>query len=410
MKIKLRWLEYIWHVVAFTLLSGAFVSLWRGERSSDPVQQAVLLFSFAGLVLLLAQPRSASAIALKGWLLWLIVGWAFTSLLWSQSPDLTFRRSVTLLLATCYGLLLAVRYPLTTVLYLLGSAMAIIVIASAISIGVGAEWSVMGYPHPGAWRGITLHKNHLGLTCVLALIVAGILTQVSAMPWRLFWVGIACGAVVLVIGSRSATAIAVTILTVTTWFVLKTAIYFSGWDRLRLSFLGASLILPGGSLLFLNLPELLSLLGRDVSLTGRLPLWSALWSIGWQRPLLGYGFGAFWLDTGQEMEVDIALMRLRFGWALQAHNGYLDIWLELGLVGLLLTLIVLLIVLWRSLKLIDTPGIPFGAWFIVLFIPYLLFINIAEARLLEPNLGKSILWIMLSCCYFWVMNRYVASR
>jgi O-antigen ligase len=69
------------------------------------------------------------------------------------------------------------------------------------------------------------------------------------------------------------------------------------------------------------------------SLSGRLPLWRALYTYIADRPWRGYGFGAFW-DTGRFDEI-YALA----GWrAVAAHNGFLDELLATGAVGMILFL------------------------------------------------------------------------
>lgn len=137
-----------------------------------------------------------------------------------------------------------------------------------------------------------------------------------------------------------------------------------------------------------------------LTLTGRFPLWQTLWSIAWKQSLLGYGFGAFWLESGRMIELDIALMRQRFWWALHAHNGYLDIWLEVGLIGLVLTCILLILALWRSLIMIQRKQAGSYLYFACLFIIFLLLYNLSEAMLLEGGLAKAIFWILLSWSYF----------
>ncbi len=117
-----------------------------------------------------------------------------------------------------------------------------------------------------------------------------------------------------------------------------------------------------------GLPEIVRFLDRSVTLTGRVPLWKALLLIGWKQPLLGYGFGAFWLGSGQMMPIEIALMRLRFPWAGHAHNGFIDTWLEVGLIGLLLIVMIIFLGLGRSLiKLLRSPT-HVQSWFSLLFL------------------------------------------
>ena len=83
-----------------------------------------------------------------------------------------------------------------------------------------------------------------------------------------------------------------------------------------------------------------SMLERDESLTGRVPLWSLVWTDIAERPFLGYGYGAYWLNKAGVARQFWASL----GWAdspQQAHNGFLDVWLESGLAGLLMLISVL---------------------------------------------------------------------
>lgn len=67
-------------------------------------------------------------------------------------------------------------------------------------------------------------------------------------------------------------------------------------------------------------------LQRDSTLTGRADIWAKLIPDAEQKLLLGYGFGGFWTDE--------KIMKT-FG-VNEAHNGYLDTILNIGIVGLML--------------------------------------------------------------------------
>jgi hypothetical protein len=82
---------------------------------------------------------------------------------------------------------------------------------------------------------------------------------------------------------------------------------------------GMSVPFLGGS----DVAAFSSALGRDNTLTGRTEVWADILPARTQQPLLGYGFGSFWTDARRQL-YDIPT----------AHNGYLDILLELGEVGL----------------------------------------------------------------------------
>ncbi|MBO9313437.1 MAG: O-antigen ligase family protein [Chloroflexus sp.] len=399
--------ELIWHVVALTLLSGAFIPLWRDltfgdplKRGGDPIQQIVLVAAYSGLLLCWWYRRQMVMAAVKGWLIWLVVGWAIVSVLWSQDSTLTIRRSVTLLLATLYGLFLTVRYPPLTVLRLLGFTMIVILGASLISVALGASWATIDPYYLGSWNGVMFHKNALGRLSVLALLIFGVLFQQTTRPWQVGWAVAGLAGLLLIIGSQSASAIVVLSLVVIAWLMLVLINSLSHQQQLQVAALSLGTAIPVGSLIWFFSAEVAAFLGRDLTLTGRLPLWQALWSIAWKQSLLGYGFGAFWLESGRMIELDIALMRQRFWWALHAHNGYLDIWLEVGLIGLVLTCILLIVALWRSLQMIQRKQAGSYLYFVCLFIIFLLLHNLSEAMLLESSLAKAIFWILLSWSYF----------
>ena len=69
-------------------------------------------------------------------------------------------------------------------------------------------------------------------------------------------------------------------------------------------------------------------------MTGRVPLWQDLFSTFYlQKPILGYGYGALWMQKSFRI-----LMQIRHQWSIQvyfADNGFFDILLNMGLVGLL---------------------------------------------------------------------------
>jgi exopolysaccharide production protein ExoQ len=84
---------------------------------------------------------------------------------------------------------------------------------------------------------------------------------------------------------------------------------------------------------YANAALLLPAVGKDPTLSERTVIWAAVWTTIAKQPLLGYGYGAFW--TGLlGPSLNIVLIS---GWALaQAQNGFLDIWLQVGVAGVVL--------------------------------------------------------------------------
>jgi len=73
---------------------------------------------------------------------------------------------------------------------------------------------------------------------------------------------------------------------------------------------------------------LISMLDRRPDLTTRVPMWDDLLAMA-ENPFLGFGWQSFWMGERQR----IVFQKWR---VLSTHNGYLDLYLNLGMVGLAL--------------------------------------------------------------------------
>jgi len=76
-------------------------------------------------------------------------------------------------------------------------------------------------------------------------------------------------------------------------------------------------------------------LGRDPTLTGRTLLWKDLLHVP-NNPYIGVGYGSFWL--GKRLAI---IWETQIWKPMQTHNGYLDVYLELGAIGLSLMMIII---------------------------------------------------------------------
>ena len=78
-------------------------------------------------------------------------------------------------------------------------------------------------------------------------------------------------------------------------------------------------------------------LGKDPTMAGRTIMWSDLISIGIDHAIQGSGFGGFWTPSM------MAKLKLLHPWGpQQAHNGYIEIFLNLGLIGLVLFFLIVI--------------------------------------------------------------------
>ena len=128
--------------------------------------------------------------------------------------------------------------------------------------------------------------------------------------------------------------------------------------------------------------------GREPTFTGRIPIWSVVLKIGFQNPILGAGYGNFWLVNMNRL-MDI----FPFG-PTNAHNGYIDTFLDLGIIGLVF-LILLIVQTFKKTLNIYIATKSFGKLMLILLV-MILFHNFTESHILMPISFLWFLFLLLS--------------
>ncbi len=336
--------------------------------------------------------------------LWMLLGIALASTFWSYVPGSTLRGSVFLGQLTLFGVYFAARYSLKEQLRLLAVTFSVVVLLSiAIALALpdyGVMTSQEGGVHQGAWRGVYIHKNGLGRMMVLSALVFLLSASSNRKYCWIFWTGFILSIAIIVL-STSKTALAILLTSIVLLPFYKALRWSSG---LATSF-AISTILVGGSvavLLTSNAEAILGVFGRDLTLTGRTDLWAAVLDKIGERPWLGYGYGGFWRSWEGESAQVLSTVR----WAApHSHNGFLDLWLDLGLLGLLTFALGFLAVCWRSvicLRLIKTSEglLPLA------YLTFLLLANLTESSLLRQNS----LWILFTVITFSTHSIHIEQK
>lgn len=262
------------------------------------------------------------------WLALLLVMCALSTA-WSIAGEETLRRSLALFMTAGFGYYVAALYQPVSQLRMLAVALTL---ATGIGLAAGLlvpEVGVMSVLHPGAWRGVFVNKNQFGAIAAINCVTLLVLWMLNGAPRA--WLALALiASLTALLLSESLTALATTTSVATVLvFVAMARRHHSVASMLVFGSLCAAL----GILLVSSADTVLAWSGRDPTLTGRTLIWREAWELVVQRPLLGYGYGAFWVDGSE------AASRLQEAvrWSTPtAHNGYLDLLLELGVVGLTL--------------------------------------------------------------------------
>jgi len=111
------------------------------------------------------------------------------------------------------------------------------------------------------------------------------------------------------------------------------------------------------SILILNNLEFIVVdtLGKELTLSGRIDIWVPAIQKGLERPVLGYGFSGFWASSEASyiLSHTWAEVATLSGRRFHAHNGFMDLFLQLGFVGVFLFLISFIFTFVRLVYLLE---------------------------------------------------------
>ena len=270
--------------------------------------------------------------------LMVFLGYALISVLWTVYFPATLYKLIFLFFSSIAGSYLAIRYKIHGVINILTWVAAI---CSLLSIMIVVYFPLVGVMQNqlflGSWTGIFWHRNHAGnifayfnMIFLLRFLLDEGLSKRQKIAFALFYALSA----IIVFGSRSATGVIVFLFL--HFFVGLTVVWLKFYEQIkpRHYFASAALLLGGFIVFITNTGFFFGLLGRSANMTGRVPLWQDLFQNFYlQDPVFGYGYGALWMQKSFRI-----LMQIRHNWGNQvyfADNGFFDILLNTGLVGLL---------------------------------------------------------------------------
>ena len=341
----------------------------------------------ASLLLIALSPVAVWRTALRAWPVLLLAGLTVVSAVWSLDAGITVRRSLAVVMTAVFGVWLAARYCWRDLIRLVAALFAILAAGSLIAGAAFPGFGVMQEIHVGAWRGLWWEKNTLG-----AMMAWGSLSFCAAIAVsptnteRRVWMGFLGLGVLLVLLSTSKTAL------------LATAIAVGGPVGIALARQGFGfaasaiflLLLSGGALagvLLVGPGVILEALGRDATLTGRTEIWAVLGGQIAERPLTGYGYGAYWeVENGPAFWV-----RQQTAWPVPtAHNAWLETALAIGVPGTLFALVLVVTGLLRAAGRLFAGR---SAYWALPFLTSWLIVSLSESILLEQN---GLVWLLVS--------------
>jgi O-antigen ligase len=394
------WLPIIWVV----LMGSRSVTQWLsilhfpislGSADEGNPLDALVYFTLivAGLSVLNKRQVSLSVVINNnGWLIAFLL-YCFLAVLWSDFPFVAFKRWIKILGHPIMALIVLTEPDPDEALLRLMKRSAYFLVTFSIMV---IKW----FPETGRryddWSGleinvgITQSKNMLGCGC---LILGFFFIWHFLRTWRtdkskarrdeLRLVGVLLIMIAYLLRkSHDATATLCLLIAVMIMFVV-------GRRWLNKKLIGTYVLIGLTGLVVAELAfgifeRVGELSGHVETLTGRMELWRDCLAVH-TNPLFGIGFESFWL--GHRLEL---VQQGRPWQPNEAHNGYLETYLNLGIVGLLM-LFGLLVATFRKIRLDLLLGNPDWGRFELGFLAAIVFYNLTEATFK----GLSFPWFVL---------------
>ncbi len=366
----------------------AQVDLQEGNLKQVAVQLFLMLFAVIRVAGRLDDVIHAMKLEFS---IFLLTGLAMASLFWSADIGETIRQSIVFAAIAFYGLYLCIRFELGVIVRLLGIMFVLSAICSFVFV---VAFPLYATQPTGEWDGVFYHKNALGFAAALALPTLIAAARTSPRLRMVFYAGVLAHAALLFF-SESKTMFVAGYGSTVLFMVYR---FFRGKRTLRgavmTSLLGSSLF----AILFAtaNIALLAKWLDKDVSLTGRIPLWQDLFPVAMERVFLGHGyraaFGGYFSPVHE--------VWIQHGWQpSHAHNALFHTWLDLGLVGVFLFLVTFFRGVKRSIHVVNLRPDAVGLWPLA-FLSMSLLISISESGITYTEAG----WLMYVVAILAVSN------
>jgi len=284
------------------------------------------------IITLIPKYKSAIQLIIKGKFLFIFLLYAFLSILWSEYTFISFKRifqiiTVVLIFVNMFAHIEDEKYILRVFrfivsLYLFSSLLVVFTVSGAKD------------PQFLTWRGFAQTKNNLGQVSLITFIVSFILSNYNTERGRYYDYLLMLLSLTLLFGSRSGTSIVTFIGVIFLLSIIKFSDLFKtiGLSRTFTTLTFAFIVTITFVLVFYSsaIEEFTLMIGKDPSFTGRTDLWENIYFEILKHPILGAGYQSFWVVENPDV---IQLYGIFVWLPNQAHNGYLDMINDLGIVG-----------------------------------------------------------------------------
>ncbi|MEH1970643.1 O-antigen ligase family protein [Nostoc sp.] len=305
------------------------------------------------------------------------------SILWSEDLNSSLTYIKGLIRIYFIAIYLAMRYSLREQMRLIAWAL-----GAAASLSMVFSAFIPGFIHQspellGMWSGIYGHKNELGYMMAWS---AGVFLHLALSTHKYRWLmWTLCGiSICLIILSRSTTSLTI-LLTMILLLPFYKSLKKTNYKLQVIMITSALMFLIISSIFLLNNAEtVVGTSGKDLTFNGRSDLWGLVISKVLEKPWLGYGFSGFWTSNAASN------LRATYDWASNAHNGFLELLLELGFLGFLTFAAGFIQFFVMALTRISSVAKKPEDYWPMQMLVIIVIVNFSEARLLTPSWN----WLM----------------
>jgi exopolysaccharide production protein ExoQ len=256
---------------------------------------------------------------------------AFLSIFWSQFPLVTLVHALMLAANVAFAFYLLERFSTNDLMKLLLMAGLLALIGSLLLIALLPRYGIQERSSitAGAWQGIFAQKNTCGLM-MTNLLLPAFFVQIESKHARVLRNTYIAAVLLLIVMSRSAGAWVICAACILFVVTMRALVRMPRKDLAIIVFILAGVSTLAGVFIYKNFDALMYAIGKDPTLTGRTIIWSSLMISIRKQPLLGYGYTAFWGFLKGESANAVLAFHGPLGYA---ENGVIQLWLELGAVG-----------------------------------------------------------------------------
>jgi O-antigen ligase len=321
-----------------------------GDEGGDSLRQILFVLLLAGVVAIAAFHDDLVSLLRVPLPVGILLGWCWLSVIWAFDPLSSFRRItfttiVALIISYAYQTLQYRRIMRLLVLCMIFILLLdwVAIVVSPASVHQAGEIDEAGLELDGAlagnWRGAHRDKNQAGQFAAICAIIL----LFETVRQRAWWIGSAlvAAALAFLYFTQSKTSGGFVIIAIMVG--VTSEFFFRNRSARPPMVLFAVFALAIAFFLLEDaLQNFVRLFEDPSSLTGRVQIWPPLIDFAADYPLLGAGYGSFWgIGDGSP------IMQYATGWVtkiFQAHNGYIDILIQTGAIGLTIVVVMLAVV------------------------------------------------------------------